>query len=43
MTLARRIDMPSGTEAPLMFHGGGAYIILFKPKAGGAAVAHTVH
>ena len=24
--------MPSGTEAPLMFPGGGAYIILFKPK-----------
>ena len=23
MTLARRIDMPSGTEAPLMFQGHG--------------------
>jgi catechol 2,3-dioxygenase-like lactoylglutathione lyase family enzyme len=40
MTLARRIDMPSGIEAPLMFQGGGPYIILFKPKAaGGAATA----
>jgi len=39
MTLAGRIDMPSGTEVPLMFQGGGPYIILFKPKAGGAAVA----
>ena len=32
MTLTRRIEMPSGTQAPLMFPGGGAYIILFKPK-----------
>jgi catechol 2,3-dioxygenase-like lactoylglutathione lyase family enzyme len=39
MTLARRIEMPSGIEAPLMFQGGGPYIILFKPKAGGAAIA----
>ena len=34
MTLAGRIEMPSGTEAPLRFPGGGAYIILFKPKDG---------
>ncbi len=39
MTLAGRIEMPSGTEAPLMFQGGGPYIILFRPKAGGSAVA----
>jgi predicted enzyme related to lactoylglutathione lyase len=34
-----RIDMPTGTEAPLMFPGGGAYIILFKSKADGASTA----
>jgi catechol 2,3-dioxygenase-like lactoylglutathione lyase family enzyme len=36
MTLAARIEMPSATEAPLMFPGGGAYIMLFKPKGDGA-------
>lgn len=36
MTLAGRIEMPSGTEAPLMLPGGGAFIMLFKPKAGGS-------
>jgi predicted enzyme related to lactoylglutathione lyase len=41
MTLRARIDMPSGTEAPVMFAGGGPYIVLFKPKAEGAwASAH---
>jgi catechol 2,3-dioxygenase-like lactoylglutathione lyase family enzyme len=39
MTLGGRIDMPSGTEAPLMFPGGGAYIILFKPKVEGTSAA----
>ncbi len=39
MTLAGRIEMPSGTEAPLMLPGGGAYIILFKPKAEGSGNA----
>lgn len=37
MTSRGRIDMPTGTEAPLMFPGGGAYIILFKPKTDGTA------
>jgi predicted enzyme related to lactoylglutathione lyase len=37
LTLAARIDMGAGTEAPLMLPGGGAYIILFKPKAQGDA------
>jgi predicted enzyme related to lactoylglutathione lyase len=36
MTLRGKIDMPSGTEAPLAFPGGGPSIILFKPKADGA-------
>jgi catechol 2,3-dioxygenase-like lactoylglutathione lyase family enzyme len=35
MTLRGQIAMPSGTEAPLAFPGGGASIILFKPKADG--------
>jgi catechol 2,3-dioxygenase-like lactoylglutathione lyase family enzyme len=39
MILAARLDMPSGTEAPLTFPGGGAYIVLFKPKAEGAPAA----
>jgi predicted enzyme related to lactoylglutathione lyase len=37
LTLAARIEMPNGTEAPLMLPGGGPYIILFKPKAEGSA------
>jgi predicted enzyme related to lactoylglutathione lyase len=37
LTMRGRIENPSGTEVPLMFPGGGAYIILFKPKADGAA------
>jgi catechol 2,3-dioxygenase-like lactoylglutathione lyase family enzyme len=40
MTLRGRIEMPSGTEAPLLFPGGGANIILFKPKADPSAAAH---
>jgi catechol 2,3-dioxygenase-like lactoylglutathione lyase family enzyme len=36
LTVRGRIENPSGTEVPLMFPGGGAYIILFKPKAAGA-------
>ena len=28
--------MPSGTEAPLAFPGGGSIIMLFKPKVEGA-------
>jgi catechol 2,3-dioxygenase-like lactoylglutathione lyase family enzyme len=40
MTLAGRIEMPSGTEAPLMFPGGGAYIILFKPRAEASGPMH---
>jgi catechol 2,3-dioxygenase-like lactoylglutathione lyase family enzyme len=39
MTLRGRIEIPSGTEAPLMFPGGGAYIVLFKPKAEGTSAA----
>ena len=38
MTLAARIDNPMGTEAPLMFPGGGPYIVLFKPKGEGTPV-----
>jgi lactoylglutathione lyase len=38
MTLRGQIEMPSGTEAPLAFPGGGPSIILFKPKADGAAM-----
>jgi catechol 2,3-dioxygenase-like lactoylglutathione lyase family enzyme len=38
MTLRGQIEMPSGTEAPLAFPGGGPSIILFKPKAESAAV-----
>jgi catechol 2,3-dioxygenase-like lactoylglutathione lyase family enzyme len=38
MKLAARIEMPTGTEAPLMFPGGGgAYIILFKSRAPNSA------
>jgi predicted enzyme related to lactoylglutathione lyase len=33
LTLSARIDMGTGTEAPLMLPGGGPYIILFKSKA----------
>jgi catechol 2,3-dioxygenase-like lactoylglutathione lyase family enzyme len=33
MTLRGQIALPSGTEAPLAFPGGGPSIILFKPKA----------
>jgi catechol 2,3-dioxygenase-like lactoylglutathione lyase family enzyme len=40
MTVRGRIENPSGTEVPLMFPGGGAYIILFKAKAAGAAASH---
>lgn len=36
MTLSARIEMPSGTEAPLAFPGGGSIIMLFKPKVEGA-------
>jgi catechol 2,3-dioxygenase-like lactoylglutathione lyase family enzyme len=40
MTLAGRIENPSGTEAPLQFPGAGAYIILFKPKTETNTPAH---
>src|SRR3974377_151734 len=40
MTLAGRIENPSGTEAPLQFPGAGAYIILFKTKTAHSEPAH---
>jgi catechol 2,3-dioxygenase-like lactoylglutathione lyase family enzyme len=39
MSSSGRIEMPSGTEAPLAFPGGGAMIMLFKPRAEGAVAA----
>ena len=39
MTSRGRIEMPSGTEAPLIFPGGGSIIMLFKPKVEGSPVA----
>lgn len=33
MTLGGRMEMGTVTEAPLMFPGGGPYLILMKPKA----------
>ena len=35
MTSAGRLEMAQVTEAPLMFPGGGAYLMLVKPKAEG--------
>jgi predicted enzyme related to lactoylglutathione lyase len=34
MTSAGRIEMGTVTEAPLMFPGGGTYLMLLRPKAG---------
>ena len=33
-----RIEMGSVTEAPLMFPGGGTYLMLLKPKQAGTAI-----
>jgi lactoylglutathione lyase len=35
MTLGGRLEMGTVTEAPLMFPGGGAYLMLQNPKAAG--------
>jgi predicted enzyme related to lactoylglutathione lyase len=38
MTMAGRVEMGSITEVPLMFPGGGAYLMLQHPKAEGTAL-----
>ena len=35
MTVSGRVEMGPVTEVPLMFPGGGSYLILLKPKADG--------
>jgi catechol 2,3-dioxygenase-like lactoylglutathione lyase family enzyme len=38
MTLGGRVEMGTVVEAPLMFPGGGTYLMLQHPKAAGTAL-----